>query len=333
MSDNSHNNIDLAKNTNHIFNKPLLSVIKILVKNILIQLNVFIRRLLGRYRVLLVHTKPLSAVGGAEISLAYHVANLPYGVKVDVIQPQQEVDLSQYQVVIIANIRPDGGVGEEGEYANANLWSQRLEDYQGWSIKSEHDLHPCGHRNASCIEVDPLRRIPCGCSHMIPNAFEKLYNSCTSVRFLSPGHQQVVNKLINITSKQFVVGSPIDFTKYRSWTPYKERKAEALIIGDALRVDHTVEQRAIEQGFKPVKVPHLSIQPEDMPAIYNQYQAVVISPVTYHPFCRMAVEAIACGCKVIHSNRVGAFTFGDPVQASRKSNTLFWKMVLRQGLR
>jgi hypothetical protein len=64
-----------------------------------------------------------------------------------------------------------------------------------------------------------------------------------------------------------------------------------------------------------------------MPELLNQYQAVVVDPLTLHAFGRLAVEALACGCRVLASSRVGAMSWPDPLEACRQSNRLFWEMV------
>jgi hypothetical protein len=46
-----------------------------------------------------------------------------------------------------------------------------------------------------------------------------------------------------------------------------------------------------------------------------------------HAFGRLAVEALACGCRVLASSRVGAMSWPDPLEACRQSNRLFWEMV------
>ena len=63
-------------------------------------------------RFLLVHATDLDEPGGAEISLRYHLAHRPAEVEVDAILPDADVGLSAYEVVVLANLRPAGGLGE-----------------------------------------------------------------------------------------------------------------------------------------------------------------------------------------------------------------------------
>jgi hypothetical protein len=44
------------------------------------------------------------------------------------------------------------------------------------------------------------------------------------------------------------------------------------------------------------------------------------------------VEALACGCQVLASERVGALSFDDPLAASREANARFWG-VIEAGVR
>ena len=46
-----------------------------------------------------------------------------------------------------------------------------------------------------------------------------------------------------------------------------------------------------------------------------------------YAFCRMAVEAMACGCQGITNDRVGANSWPDPIKASQVANDEFWRVV------
>ncbi len=278
--------------------------------------------------VLLVHAKPLSEPGGAELSLGYHLAHAPDNVSVDVILPDEAPSLSMYDIVILGNLRPSGGLGEKAEAAWAKAWTKRLKKFKGCAIKSEQDVHPCGHRDGRCLSFDPIQRHQCDCSNIIPKAFEALYNTCSAVQFLSPLHQKAINMLIRVKTRQYVIASPVDLSLFRNIRPFGLRKKAALIIGDDIRVAPTAEERARFHGFDHERFDYLSIPYAEMPALYNRYQAVVVDPVILHAFGRVAVEARACGCKVLASNRVGAFSWDDPLEACRRSNKEFWDMVL-----
>lgn len=279
-------------------------------------------------KVLLVHARPLDHSGGAEISLAHHVAHAPPRVVVDVIAPTDEVELSAYDAVVLGNVRPHGAASDEEKVACVTGWAERLERYAGRSIKSERDAHPCAKRDASCVEIDPIRRVPCACSRDIPLAVERLYNACSGVQFVSPAQRKVINQIVAIRTRQFVVASPVDFTRFRSVTPYEHRRRAALIFGDGKRVAPTAEGRARAEGFEPVRLVDFSVPYDRMPALYNEYQAVVVDPILFHASGRAVVEAIACGCRVITGPRVGFSSFRDPCRASRVANAAFWRMVL-----
>jgi hypothetical protein len=53
-----------------------------------------------------------------------------------------------------------------------------------------------------------------------------------------------------------------------------------------------------------------------------------VDPIMLHAFGRLAVEALACGCRVLASDRVGAMSWPDPLQAFREANERFWNMVM-----
>lgn len=281
----------------------------------------------GGKRVLLVHARPLDGTGGAEISLRHHVAHAPAGVRVDAILPTDDADLALYDAVVLANVRPHGVATDEEKVACLLGWAERLERHRGWSIKSERDAHPCARRDASCVAVDPIRRLPCECNRDIPAAVERLYNACSGVQFVTPAHREVINRIVTIRTRQFVVASPIDFTLFRSVTPYDRRRRAALIFGDGSRVAPTAEARARAEGFEPVRVRE-RIPYERMPDLYNAHQAVVVDPILFHASGRAVVEGLACGCRVLAGPRVGFLSFPDPCAASSAANAEFWRIVL-----
>jgi glycosyltransferase involved in cell wall biosynthesis len=279
-------------------------------------------------RLLLVHACSLDYKGGAELSLLEHLANAPRGVEVDVVLPDDPVDLSDYDSVILSNLRPAGGLGEEEECRWARLWAERIRGYPGYVIKSEHDVHPCATRDGRCVQAEPLKRIACNCGRKIPDAFEKLYNLCDAIHFLSPLHRRVINQIIKIkTPRQYDIACPINLKFFQNTNPFHQRKHLALITGDAVRIAPEAYALAEAEGYPVEHMDYLSVSYDKMPDLLNQYKAVVVAPVMLHAFCRLVVEAQACGCKVITNDRVGAMSWPDPVAASNKANGEFWRMV------
>jgi hypothetical protein len=275
----------------------------------------------------MVHAYGLDRPGGAQQSLRYHLDHAPPHVRVDVVLPEDPTALGDYDAVVLGNLRPMGGLGEQAEAAWAIQWAARLRDYHGLSIRSERDIHPCIHRDGRCVVGSPPRRQACACPPLIRQSFADLYNACSAVQFLSPLHRQVITAIIDVRVRQFVIASPIDFDHFRSRVPWEEREPSALIIGDAIRVAPTAPQRASAAGFAPVFVPCLTVPYAQMPALYNRYRAVVVDPVMWHAFGRVAVEALACGCRVLAGERVGAMSWPDPIEASKRANDEFWRMV------
>jgi hypothetical protein len=277
--------------------------------------------------VLLVHARPLEWTGGAEISLKLHVESAPRGVRVDVILPTDEADLSAYDAVVLANVRPHGAANDDEKVACIERWTERLRGFRGRSIKSERDAHPCAKRDATCVAMNPIRRLPCDCARSIPDAVERLYNACSAVQFVTPAHQQVINLIVSIRVRQCVVASPVDFTRFTNVTPFAARRRAALIFGDGLRVAPTAEARAEAEGLEPIRVRE-RVPYERMPSLYNSNQAVVVDPILFHASGRAVVEGLACGCRVLAGPRVGFTSFADPLAASRNANAEFWRMVL-----
>ena len=303
-------------------------------------------------RVLLVHSAPVDSRGGAELSLRNHVDHAPAGITVETVLPDQAVELERFDAVILANLRPRAPKSENAsgtgmkrrvrewfvhsplkalafrsEIASAELWRRRLAGYRGYVVRSERDVHPCAYRDGRCLETEPVRAAQCTCGHSVRRAFERLYNICDAVHFLSPLHRQAINALIRIDVPQFEIAPPLDFERFHSRVPFEQRKRAALITGDAIRVASTAEQRARDNGYAPEHVDYLSVPYERMPELLNQYQAVVVDPVMLHAFGRLAAEALACGCRVLASSRVGAMSWPDPLEACRQSNALFWQMI------
>lgn len=282
-------------------------------------------------KALWVHVTPLNELGGAELSVLAHIENAPDDVTVDLVLPQDSPDLLSYDAVILGNLRPSGGVGERREMVWVERWTELIRRYSGFSLKIEHDIHPCAHRDARCIAFNPIRKLPCDCGMFIPNCVQRLYNSCSAVRFLSPAHQKVIGCLIKIESEQYVIAPPIDFSLFRVLRPLEERKAKALVLGDTIRVADKAKERALESGFELERIKYRSVPHSEMPELYNQYQAVVVDPFMFHAFGRIAIEAKACGCKVISSERVGAFSWEKPIEACRRSHEEFWGLIAREA--
>lgn len=260
--------------------------------------------------------------------LRHHFDSAPDGVKIDHVLLDAEATPSDYDVVLLGNLRPAGGLGEESEYRWARTWGRKLMNYSGYVIKLEFDINPCTFRDGRCYNYDSPEQIPCTCSRLIPDSFENLYNLCDAVIFISPLQQRAIHNIIDIRAPvEYLMGAPIDFELFRDEIPFAERKRAALITGDENRIAPEAVELAAERGYAVEQVDYLSVPYEEMPALLNQYQAVVIAPVMLHAFARLATEAMACGCEVITNNRVGAMSWADPLTASREANDRFWKIL------
>ena len=280
-------------------------------------------------RVLFVHPFASEHSGGAEHSLKRHIAEAPPRVKVSAISPEEDCDLKRFDAVVLGNLRPYGGLGTEAELTWLLRWAAKLADYKGFSLRSERDVHPCTHRDARCVGQS-LKKCHCDCTATIRDANELLYNACSAIQFLSPAHQRVINQLISVRIPQHVIASPIDESFFRNTTPTEQRARKALILGDAIRVADSSAARARNHGYEPEVVEYYSVPFDQMPELYNRYQAVVVDPVMFHAFGRIAVEAMACGCEVLASERVGAMSWPDPLRASRDANHQFWQVLTEE---
>jgi hypothetical protein len=308
-------------------------------------------------RALMVHSSPLSSLGGAEISLREHLKHRPDDVSVDVALPDQPVDLNGYDVLILANLRPvapqsNGHVltvkkwvwerinrspfqmiALQSEVAWAEAWCERIQGYRGYVIKTERDIHPCVRRDAQCIDAATMQRTECGATRRVAQVFERLYNLCDAVQFLSPLHRRAVNMIVNIGVSQYEIAPPLDEELFRNYTPVEQRMDAALMLADDIRSSPAAERRARDAGFRLERRKYLSVPYVEMPALLNRYRAVVVDPVMLHGFGRLAAEALACGCRLIASERVGAISWPDPLEACRQSNVRFWEMVMNRPAR
>ena len=302
-------------------------------------------------RVLFVHSRLLSCLGGAEISLRHHVENAPPGVEVVAVLPDSPVSLRGFDAVLLANLRPAGSPDKDwmssarrivwdglrrtplrsycyrSQLAWTRLLIEKLSSFRGGIVRAERDVHPCAGRDGRCLTGSPIRRQPCSCGDEVPRVFEQLYDLAHGVIFLSPLHSDAINRIIRVRAPQHIVAVPIDFSRFRSTTPWEARKRSALITGDSIRVRETAARRALDNGFQPERIEYLSLPHDKMPELLNQYQAVVVDPVMIHAFGRLAAEALACGCRVLASERVGAMSWPEPLQACRRSNEQFWDIV------
>lgn len=278
------------------------------------------------FQVLIVHPLDEGPPGGAELSLRYHREHAPAGFKVSVRGPDDDVRLEAFDAVVLGNLRPRGGLGAEAEIRATLRWAVKLADFRGFSLRSERDVHPCTFRDGRCLTGRGPRKTACDCSTTIRDANQLLYNACSAVQFLSPAHRRAINQLISIERPQHTIAPPIDLQRFRAMTPLAERPPKALILGDAIRVADTAEARAQKAGYEPERIAYLSVPHDEMPSLYNRYQAVVVDPILFHAFGRVAVEAMACGCRVLASERVGAMSWKDPLGACQGANEAFWRL-------
>jgi hypothetical protein len=276
--------------------------------------------------VLFIHAAPPGPPGGAELSLAAHVQGAPVGVRVDCAGIDDERPLDGYDAVVLWNLR---GGSESQDLAVLRRWTLKLQNYRGTAVRSERDVHPCARRDGTCLVGSPLQRVACECTMEIGDAVERLYDECNVVQFLSPLHQAAIEQLVTVRARRFVIAPSVDLSRFVVTVPPEEREPVALIMGDDVRVAPGAEQRARTAGYRPERLSYLSIRAEEMPALYNRYRAVVVDPVMLHAFGRVVIEALACGCELLASERVGAMSWPDPLAACRRSNEDFWRMVLR----
>ncbi len=285
-------------------------------------------------RLLLVHSHSLDRLGGAELDLKRYMAAAPSGVDLDVVLPDEPVQVSDYDTVVLANLRPEGGLGEAEECRSAREWMKRVRGYTGYLVRMEMDSHPCTYRDARCIDFSASSWRKCNCRSPIRRTFQGLYNLCDTTLYMSPLHRRVINHIIKVKgSRQVEIGSPVDLVRFRSVIPFEERKHAALITGDAARVAPHAEALAGAEGYPVEFVDYLSVPHAEMPELLNRYKAVVIAPSILHAGGRLAVEAMACGCQVIANERVGAMSWPDLLSSSQDALDTFWEVVAARPAR
>ena len=97
------------------------------------------------------------------------------------------------------------------------------------------------------MKVSRVQVISLGeCGPLIPSRVQQLCNTCTAVHFLSLAHQSMINSLVRIKSDQYVIAPAINLSLFRPPTPMEKRKAEAMVLGDSIRVAETAERRDAE---------------------------------------------------------------------------------------
>lgn len=280
------------------------------------------------FRLLLVNALPIDRLGGVELGVREFLRRAPPHVETDVRLPDADVDVHAYDAIKLVNLRPEGGLGEAAEAGWAELWAERLARYRGFSVRSEHDIHPCAQRSGTCVDVGTWQRLPCSCGPRIARAFELLYSRCTVVRFVSPGHERLVRTIIPVRTASVCIAPTMDLTQFTVRVPPAERANTALIVGDNIRVAPTAERRAREAGYEPVYAPYLATPYEEMCDLFNRHRAVVVDPIMYHACARVVVEAELSGCVVLTGDRVGTRTWPDPVLAFRESAARLWQLFL-----
>lgn len=71
----------------------------------------------------------------------------------------------------------------------------------------------------------------------------------------------------------------------------------------------------------------------EMPAMYGEHEAVLHVPETVDPFCRVVVEGLLSGCRVLTNRNVGATSYewfgdrGDVATAVANAPSTFWEVV------
>ena len=224
-----------------------------------------------------------------------------------------------------------GGVGEKAECGWADEWTEKLEQYRGRKIRAERDMHPCGHRSGECVMVGTFVKRPCQCC-LIPQTFERLFNACDAIVYVSPAQRKMIDAIITVSTPGFLIAPPVDFRQFRNFKSSIRLEKYALAIGDSLRVSDEAERLASSHGYKLIRLKSGSVTHEKMPEVFNRYSAVVIAPRIFHACSRVAIEAMACGCKVLTNGLCGASSWTDPVAASMTSNSEFWDVVLPRNV-
>jgi hypothetical protein len=274
-------------------------------------------------------------VGGAELTQRMAFDNPPKGVETDfcsypdvTLERVKDVDL-----LVIANMF---GCGDETE--NMEIRERALDiilESGTPYIKSEHDFAFCGlTRMVNCVTLHSENEFSigeCKCAESRMARFVgKLFAGAKRIRYLSPIQKSIFHAF-GFHQPSFLAAPYIDYSIFVSSVPWSERPREAMVVGDFARGVDLSAERAEADGLEVDEVSGFERSLEEMAATYNEYKYLYLFPRTVHSFCRQAVEAHACGCKVVSSNRLGALSYGGldaAVAASRTGLQDFWDNVL-----
>lgn len=182
-----------------------------------------------------------------------------------------------------------------------------------------------------------------------------MFKNAKASIFLSPGHRDYFSKYLVNAKNIFCVPPHIPLDFYNSG---KLRKSGVLYAGNVhtgkglenvikiarknreINFDfcfHRGQQNLLSEIKSLMNCKLVGFVPkEQIMNTYNSYQYFIHLPVMYECFGRAIIEALFCGCKVIHNKNIGAFSYGGDPDLLRKmtidSHFEFWRVLERAGI-
>jgi hypothetical protein len=283
-------------------------------------------------KVLFLHDGDIrTAVGGAEITQKMVFQNPPPGVETayasfwDVTVPL----LDAADKLVIGNMH----CTQFDELLRA---MDCIEQTTTPIVKSEHDFMLCGAGSqVDCVTMQSATEYsvgdcpgPCYDSPLATLA-RRLFACTEMVRYLSPLQEQIFRHY-GYDNPSFLAAPYIDLSVFKPTVPWEERPGEAMVVGDHHRGIDLAEERAKSDGMRVDHIVGKERTPEELADVYNQHKYLYLYPRVLHTYCRQAVEAHACGTKVVSSFRVGALSYGNyeaALGASKTGIQDFWDNV------
>ena len=209
-----------------------------------------------------------------------------------------------------------------------------------------HDYNFCKYRNADCMFYN------CSLCDNGNNPdyhwFGKLFDNAIFNVFLSPLHLKLtVKKYPNLTNS-VIIPSPIDLSKFKPNNV--QAKGNYLYFGNIYKgkgIDKVLKEfkdkgkklcfagQFWDPSFKEeIMKDHTylgEIPYDKIPELLNNFEYFIRYTPLKESFGRSTVEALACGCKIISNNKIGADSFDcsekELIEKCDRAPKVFWDKI------